>query len=105
MKLLKDAAVQGDVSNLSIFGAYGSCQKTNTKKVPIYWEYTKFGQGCDIQRIGTKFRAISELEFALNSTLLKVHVSKWYRKCYWSLLMHTAIGKNNSAFMASEFVD
>jgi hypothetical protein len=24
MKLLKDAAVQGDVSNLIIFGAYGS---------------------------------------------------------------------------------
>jgi len=57
-------------------------------QVVIYWEYTKFSQRCDIQRIRTKLGEISELELALNSTLLKVHVSKWYRKCYWSMLIH-----------------
>jgi len=36
---------------------------------------------CAIQRIGTKFGAISKLDFAINSNLHKVHVSKWYRKC------------------------
>jgi len=33
-------------------------------QVEIYWDNTKFGQRCDIQRTGTKFGAISELEFA-----------------------------------------
>ena len=61
MKLLKDAAVQGDVSNLSIFGAYGSCQKTNTKKVPIYWEYLNFGNFTDMPKKHNIFMAARPL--------------------------------------------
>jgi len=39
------------------------------------------------QRIGTKFGAISEPEFAINQTWGKIHVSNGYRKCYWSMLI------------------
>ena len=61
----------------------------------LIWEYHKFGQCCDIQKSGIKFGAISELKFARNSILLKVHVSKWYRKCFWTMLNYGLMsGKN-----------
>jgi hypothetical protein len=41
---------------------------------------TSLGHSCDIQGIGTKFGAILEPEFSLNSTLLKVHVSNGYHR-------------------------
>ena len=75
-------------------------------KLVINWEYTKFGQHCDIQRIGTKFGVISELEFVLNSTLLKVHVSKWYRKHFSTLLNYGLMrGKIRSFDCENDFLD
>ena len=81
-------------------------RKPNITGLVIYWEYTKFGQHCDIQRIGTKFGVISELEFVLNSTLLKVHVSKWYRRRFSTLLNYGLMrGKIRSFDCDNDFLD
>ena len=72
----------------------------------LIWEYHKFGQCCDIQKSGIKFGAISELKFARNSILLKVHVSKWYRKCFWTMLNYGLMSRKIRSFDGDdEFVD
>ena len=63
------------------------CQKPNITELVIDWEYTWFGQSCDIQRIGMKFGAISEPEFAINQTLLKIHVSNRYHKGFCKMII------------------
>ena len=59
------------------------------------WEYTKFRHICDIQRIRTEPSAISELEFVLNSILLKAHVSNGYHKGFCKTICYGHYGDNN----------
>ncbi len=53
----------------------------------------------DIQRIGTKFGAISEPEFAINQTWVKIHVSNGYHKRFWTMLRYGPIQWKNHALI------
>ncbi len=63
----------------------------------IYWDNQKFGQSCDIIWDRIKFSVLCKPDFALNSNWVKVHVSKWYRKCFWTMLRYGPIQRKNHA--------
>jgi len=68
-----------------------SCRKSQILLKYRYIEIKRFGQGCDIQRIATKFGSISEPEFAINHTWVKIHVSNGYHKRFYKMVCQSPI--------------